>query len=102
LLSGSGMRIKVLEALALGRPLVATRLAVEGIAMEDGRHAVLRDDPEAYARALIGLLDDPSAAEAMGREGQRLVRDAYDLENVVYGLLEFYHRLLPATAVPQP
>jgi glycosyltransferase involved in cell wall biosynthesis len=94
------MRIKVIEALALGRPLVGSSQAVEGIDLISGEHAMIADDPDAFAREVLGLLDAPQRAETIGKAGQRLVRDVYDLENVVYALLEFYQRTFHPDVMP--
>ena len=90
LLSGSGMRIKMLEALAIGRPTVATAQAAEGIEVEHGRQALIADSPEDFVEGILALLQDSIKAESIGKEGQRLVNAQYDQEKVVYELLNFY------------
>jgi glycosyltransferase involved in cell wall biosynthesis len=92
LLSGSGMRIKLLEALAMARPVVASSQAAEGVPLVSGQHALLADEPAEFARAVIGLLQDPARARSMGLEGRAHVFEHYDQEKLVYGLLEFYHQ----------
>ncbi len=94
LLSGSGMRIKLLEALALGKAVVATPQAAEGVLVEEGRHALLAAEPDAFTGAIVRFLREPALAESCGREGQRLIRQQYDREKLVYELLDFYHHLL--------
>lgn len=102
LLSGSGMRIKVLEGMATGRPMVATAQAAEGIAVEDGRHILLRDKPSAMAEGIQGLLEDPAAAETIGQAGRALVRTSYDAEDMVYRLLTFYQQEVLQTSPAHP
>jgi len=92
LLSGSGMRIKLIEALALGKPVVATVQAAEGISLQSGTHALVADSAPDFSRAVLQLLSDPAEAQRIGREGQRLVREHYDQEKIVYELLDFYHQ----------
>ncbi len=58
---GSGTRIKAFEAMALGRPLVATTVGVEGLDIEPGRHFLVADDADAFAASVVRLLDDPAA-----------------------------------------
>ena len=86
--SGAGVRIKVLDALARGKPLVATTRAVEGLELVDGEHALVRDDDVAFADALVALLDDPAARGRLGAAGRAWaqsnlswdgVLDRYDL-----------------------
>ncbi len=57
---GSGTRIKAFEAMAMGRPVVATRIGIEGLDIEPGRHFLQADDPAAFAGAILRLLDDPA------------------------------------------
>jgi polysaccharide biosynthesis protein PslH len=88
--SGSGTKLKVLEALAVGRPLVATSVAAEGIDVVDGVHLLVRDDPPAFAEAVADLLEDRDRAERLAIAGRRLVVDRYDW-NVLADLM---HRSL--------
>jgi glycosyltransferase involved in cell wall biosynthesis len=76
--AGGGMRVKILEALARGLPLVTTTLGCEGIAVEHGRHVLIADTPEDFARETLRLLEDRALADELGRNGRRLVEDLYD------------------------
>lgn len=60
---GSGTRIKAFEAMAMGRPVVATRVGIEGLDIEPGRHFLEADEPEAFAEAVVRLLDDVGLRE---------------------------------------
>lgn len=74
---GGGTRFKVLEAMAMGRPVVSTRLGAEGIAAEPGRHLLLEDAPEAFAEAVAAVLADGALARRLGEAGRRLVEERY-------------------------
>jgi glycosyltransferase involved in cell wall biosynthesis len=76
--AGGGMRVKILEALARGLPLVTTTLGCEGIAVEHGRHVLIADTPEDFARETLRVLHDHALADALGRNGRRLIEDVYD------------------------
>jgi glycosyltransferase involved in cell wall biosynthesis len=67
ILSGSGTRLKVFEAMASGRPIVATTFAPEGLGVTDGHDMVLVDDPERFADEILRFLQDRPRAEAFGR-----------------------------------
>ena len=62
ILSGSGVRVKLLEAFAAGIPVVSTRLGAEGLANRDGDICALADQPSDFARRVIDLLRDPQKA----------------------------------------
>ena len=70
---GSGTRVKALEAMAAGRPVVGTTIGLEGLTVVDGRHAHVADDPATMATRLIEVLGDDSLAAAMAAEARRLV-----------------------------
>lgn len=55
---GSGTRIKAFEAMAMGRPVVSTTVGVEGLDVRDGQHLLMADDADAFAAAILRLLDD--------------------------------------------
>jgi polysaccharide biosynthesis protein PslH len=89
--AGGGMRVKILEALARGLPLVTTTLGCEGIAVEDGRHVLIADTPEGFAAAVIRLLDDRSLADQLGHNGRELIENTYDYRAACKPLDEVYH-----------
>jgi glycosyltransferase involved in cell wall biosynthesis len=74
---GSGSRLKVLEALAAGRPTVGTAIGVEGLDVRAGDHLLVADEPEAFARAVVTLLADDGTAQGLARTGRELIDAAY-------------------------
>ncbi|HEX8206847.1 MAG TPA: glycosyltransferase family 4 protein [Solirubrobacteraceae bacterium] len=78
ILSGAGIRLKVLDALASGRAIVSTTMGAEGAVVEDGRHVVIADDAESFARATAGLLRDRDRAASLGAAGRALAEERYD------------------------
>jgi glycosyltransferase involved in cell wall biosynthesis len=74
---GSGTRLKVLEALARGKAVVATSTAVEGLELEPGRDFELADDPDAFAGVCLRLLADPVGRARLGESGRRAVLAQY-------------------------
>lgn len=75
---GSGTRLKVLEAQAMKIPIVSTAIGCEGIEVEDGRHLLIRDEPEAFAEAAIRLMEDRAMREQLVEEGYEQVVKKYD------------------------
>lgn len=89
LLSGGGMRVKILEAMSLGVPVVSTRLGATGIEARDEAEIRLADEPAAMATACIGVLSDPKGAAELGRAGRRSVLARFDSDVIARDLLRF-------------
>jgi len=99
LLTARGVQNKVLEAMAMGRPVVATPAAFEGIEAKPGRDLVVADGAEAMARAICGLLADPARAAALGRAARLRMEQAYRWEA---RLAELDSLIFPLREVPRP
>ncbi|MDX1934295.1 MAG: glycosyltransferase [Capsulimonadales bacterium] len=80
--SGSGMRVKILNAMAMGLPVVSTTMGAEGIDVTPERDILLADTPEAFASAVLSLLRSPDRAEELGRNGRRLAEARYSWQRV--------------------
>jgi glycosyltransferase involved in cell wall biosynthesis len=76
--SGSGMRMKILEYMALGRPVVSTTKGCEGLTVTNGKNIIIADRSDEFIKALSMLLKDDSQAKALGREGRKWVEEEYD------------------------
>ncbi len=93
-LSGSGVRVKLLEAFAAGIPVVSTALGAEGLAAEDGRFCALADSPEAFAARLMDLFADPPAATAMAARARAEVEANWAMAALIRNLVEGYRQLV--------
>ena len=96
---GSGVRMKVLEAWARGVPVVGTSAAVSGLEVEDGREALVADDPAAFARAVARLRSEAGLAQRLIENGRRALRERHEPARVVADLLSVYREVcgsLPA------
>jgi glycosyltransferase involved in cell wall biosynthesis len=78
ILSGAGIRLKFLDALAAGRGIVATRMGAEGTVARDGEHVLLADGPDEFAAGVAELLESPERAGALGAAARRLAEERYD------------------------
>ncbi len=79
---GRGVKNKVLEAMAMGVPVVASSIAMQGLAVSDGVYARIADEPEAFAAAVVELLGDVEQRRRLADNALRLVRDSYAWEGV--------------------
>ena len=94
--AGGGMRVKILEPLARGLPLVTTSLGSEGIGVEHERHVLIADTPEAFARAALRLLQDRAFADVLGHNGRRLIETTYDYRTICRPLEALYQSQGPS------
>ena len=78
ILSGSGTRVKIIEAAAYGKPIVSTRIGAEGIEMQDGSEIFLRDDQKSFAEACIHLLNDHTLSKRIGEAARSIAVKNYN------------------------
>ena len=76
--AGGGTRLKILEAMAAGTPVVATTKGVEGIAAVAGEHVLLADEPAAFAAHVVALLSDSALRRRLAQAARRLIEQHYD------------------------
>jgi sugar transferase (PEP-CTERM/EpsH1 system associated) len=84
---GGGTRLKIFEAMAMGKAVVSTTIGAEGLPVADGQHVVLADDAAAFARAVVGLLRDVERRRRLETAARALVVERYDW-SAVAGELE--------------
>jgi polysaccharide biosynthesis protein PslH len=78
ILTGAGIRVKIIEALAAGRATVSTPLGAEGLELEPGRHVLIADGAPAFADAVVRALGDDELRTRLGTEGRALAERRYD------------------------
>ena len=78
LLSGSGTRMKIGEALSFRLPVVSTAIGAEGLPLVNGKDILIADDPELFAQKVVTLLKDRELQEKIGENGYRAIREHYD------------------------
>lgn len=82
-LSGSGTRIKILEAASYGKPIVATEVGAEGIDLKDNEQILIRNYPEPFASACIELLTEKNRCEEIGQSARSLISRKYNRNAVI-------------------
>ena len=91
---GGGTRLKIVEAMAMGKAIVSTTLGAEGIEAVTGRDILVEDEPAAFASAVTRLLTEPSLAARIGQSARRLAVERYAWSGAARALEGFYRQIL--------
>ncbi len=94
LLSGSGLRIKIIEGMAYGKPIVSTSIGAEGIYCDPKNDLIIADDPASFSNAVIELLNNEDKRKALEKNASAFAYKEFDNKNVVSKLVQFYNTLL--------
>lgn len=94
LFSAGGMRVKIIEGMAMGRTIISTPIGAEGINYTDGKDVLLARTATEFVERILGLIDRPESVRAIGLAAHALVRDQYAEESIARDLIAFYQRLL--------
>ena len=82
LFHGSGTRLKILEYLSCGLPVVSTSIGAEGLDVQDGVNIFIEDDLEGFASRIIDVLSDPQLSDALGRAARMVTATRYNWLNI--------------------
>jgi glycosyltransferase involved in cell wall biosynthesis len=93
LLSGSGMRVKILQAFALGIPVVSTAIGAEGIECTNGQNILIADAPADFVSATTKLLNDSALRKSIGKNARNLFLEKYSSERIAENVIRFYESL---------
>jgi glycosyltransferase involved in cell wall biosynthesis len=100
LLAGGGTRLKILEAMALGTPVVSTSKGAEGLEATHGKHLLIADTPDRLAEYIVRLLQEPELRSTLALNARQLVLDKYEWAAIgrhVCDLVEHCRPLAPRT-----
>ena len=93
LFSGSGVKIKLLENMALGKPIITTSEGVRGVAVNHGKEVWIADTPQTFYEAMMRLSEDQKLREELGTNAQKFIRDNYELKTISNQLRGFLNGL---------
>lgn len=93
LLSGGGVRIKIFQAMAMGKTVVTTAIGAEGIEARNGEELVIAESPHDFVARIKALVAHPDRLKAIGGAARRLIEAKYDRKKLIAALLERYARL---------
>ena len=92
--AGGGTRLKILEAMALGRPVVSTTIGCEGLDVVDGKHLLIADEPDKFAEQTIRLLTDKALYNRIVEQARELVVRRYDWDVIAEQSLKAYSKIV--------
>jgi len=90
---GGGTRLKIVEALALGTPVVSTTVGAQGLGLAHEKHLLVADDAGDFAAATLRILDDPGEAGRMGERGRAHVHEHFRWEVLGRELVDYWERV---------
>jgi glycosyltransferase involved in cell wall biosynthesis len=93
LLSGGGMRVKIVEGMAMQKCIISTSLGAEGINFENGTNIIIANNQEEFYDAIVRCITDEEHCRNIGLNARKLVEKHHDVNNVALSLVEFYTRL---------
>jgi len=96
LLVAAGTQFKILEALAMGAPTVTTPRCSRTLGTQDRVHLLEAKEPQAFAKAIVELLDNPQLAQQMGEAGRQFVAEHYSWESAANTLNRLYSSIVNA------
>jgi polysaccharide biosynthesis protein PslH len=94
LFSGGGMRIKIIEGMAMGKVVISTSIGIEGISAQHGKHLLLAANADEFVTVISKCLTDRNYCTELGKNARQLVEEKYDNNAICKRLSEFYKELL--------
>jgi len=90
--SGSGTRLKILEYMAMGKPVVSSSKGAEGLEVESYKNILIADNPYDFANKIIWLIENPKEEKILGEGARELVKEKYDWRKIIKGVKDFYRK----------
>jgi glycosyltransferase involved in cell wall biosynthesis len=97
---GGGTRLKIFEAMGMGKAIVSSQIGAEGLPVVPGEHLLIENEPQAFATAVIRLLDDVSRRRRLGEAARRLVESRFGWPEVGRAFHEILERVVEANRRP--
>jgi polysaccharide biosynthesis protein PslH len=96
LLSGGGMRVKIIEGMAASKPIISTGIGAEGINCTHGENILLADTAREMADAILHCFNNPDEMNNIGMQAQKFVRKHHNIDQIIDDLISFYKTYFPA------
>lgn len=99
---GFGVKVRVLQAMAIGKPVVSTSMVMAGIDVTPGKDIIIADTPPAFAESVIELLNNKQLRKEIGTNARRLMETNHSWEKLTDRLNEILERVVKARGQRQP
>ena len=99
LLSGSGIRIKIIESMAMGKTVITTRVGAEGILYDEDVNIIIAENKAKMVEAIRAINENPETAMRIGQAARKLVEETYDNRKIIARLLMFYEQIKPGSKI---
>ena len=99
LLSGSGIRIKIIESMAMGKTVITTRVGAEGILYDEEVNIIIAENKAKMVEAIRSINENPQIAVRIGQAARRLIEETYDNRKIIARLLMFYEQIRPGSKI---
>ena len=99
LLSGSGIRIKIIESMAMGKTVITTRVGAEGILYDEEVNLIIAENKAKMVEAIRSISENPEKAVRIGKEARKLIESTYDNRKIIARLLMFYEEIKPGSKI---
>ena len=99
LLAGSGIRIKIIESMAMGKTVITTRVGAEGILYKEDENLIIAENKAKMVEAIRSINANPDIAVRIGQAARKLVEETYDNRKIIARLLMFYEQIKPGSKI---
>ena len=99
LLAGSGIRIKIIESMAMGKTVITTRVGAEGILYDEEVNLIIAENIAKMVEAIRSIHENPQIAVRIGQAARKLVEETYDNRKIIARLLMFYEQIKPGSKI---
>ena len=99
LLSGSGIRIKIIESMAMGKTVITTRVGAEGILYDEEVNVIIAENKAKMVEAIRSINENPQIAVRIGQAARKLIEETYDNRKIIARLLMFYEQIKPGSKI---
>jgi glycosyltransferase involved in cell wall biosynthesis len=94
LFSGSGIRVKIVEGMALGKAIISTEIGAEGIEFQSGEHLLIAQTPEEFLQAIGKCINSREECDRLGQNARRLIEEKHNMPQIIRKLEGFYTQIL--------